>query len=308
MIDFRYLLITIVSIFLAITVGLMIGGGFLGEPIRAALKNQVKRVRELNQEARRERDQAQDELRDAESFVEDIEPHAVRDALRGQQVVVFTYTGAEDLLGGITKVIEDAGGEVLTTVVFSEKLAVPDQAQRDELALLLQSVSDDPRELRADAATEIGQRVSAAGIASPPSDAEARVDALLGPLEDNDYLSVDRVLEDTTVPTSALFLVVGGSTADPPFDVVPFTLSLSIELSQRTGDVLVAEPSDSKWGLVQAVRNSGEAEELVSTVDDTDSMMGRIALVLALNKPSTAQAGHYGTGPGADAPVPAPLP
>ena len=104
----------------------------------------------------------------------------------------------------------------------------------------------------------------------------------------------------------SMFLVVeGGSGASPPR---PMTLTrpLATSLAQRNRAVLVAEPSTSVWGVVGRLRADDRMLDTVSTVDDAETVPGRVAAVLGLRRAAQGRVGHYGTGPGAEDVVPQP--
>lgn len=305
MIDFRFLIITIVAVFLALTIGIMVGSGFIGAPLTENLKNSVDSVRDRNNELRDERSELDNQLDGARQFIDSVEPFAVASALQGRQVVLFTFDRtSQDMISEISDSVETAGGEILTTVTFSDKLALQDQAQRDELGLILASTSDDAPQLRTETASELGLRAAAAGVTSPDPTERATFSSLLDDLEEADYVSVERRFEEETIPPSGLFLVLGGSGDDQPFEVAAFARELSLGLGSRDGDAMVAESSESNWGLVQAIRDSGQVSGVVSTVAEADTIQGRIAIVLALNKPSTEPARHLLGPDGAVLPEP----
>lgn len=55
-------------------------------------------------------------------------------------------------------------------------------------------------------------------------------------------------------------------------------------------------------GLVRG----GDLRDQVSTVDGIDSVIGRVAVVLALEELGRGEHGHYGLGPGASRRLPEP--
>jgi hypothetical protein len=65
-----------------------------------------------------------------------------------------------------------------------------------------------------------------------------------------------------------------------------------------------ATGSAAPGGLVAALRGNGPVGKTVTSVDDSDHASGRIAMVYALQWLDIGQAGHFGTGPGAQAPLP----
>jgi hypothetical protein len=157
---------------------------------------------------------------------------------------------------------------------------------------------------------DLAERVGSLGAEAAGQDlqpgspsARRRLNDLLGRLEEQGYAAVDQVDDGGSVEPGAGFLVVGGATSLPPFPVPPFAERLSVSIAREQGEVMAAESSDSVWGLVAAIRDSGEANAVVPTVDQMETTQGRIALVLGLRCP-TQPAAHYGLGPDANALIP----
>lgn len=92
--------------------------------------------------------------------------------------------------------------------------------------------------------------------------------------------------------------------------VPPGLRDLAVSLAGRAPAVLtVAEPvaledrdpeeGDGIGQLVRELRDDEDVAGLLSTVDHLDEVLGRIALVLALDEQSIGAVGHYGSGAGA---------
>lgn len=313
MIDFRYLLITVVAIFLALTIGILVGSGFLGEPLRKNLEARVETVSERNRELGNEIDDLEAVIGQDERFAQAIEQHTIDDALQGQQVVLFTFEEAEgSVLEAQTTALGEAAADLISTITITRKFEIAGSEEAEELRLVLEAAGSDEEALRQIAARTLGSRAAAAaqdvpGQAQDPT-AAAPLEEILDDLEQAGFITVDRKVEEETVPPAASFLVTGGSTDRPAFDVASFATTLATSLSESDADVVLTEPSASAWGMVSSVRDDGEAGALVSTVDDAERVEGRIAMVLAFTQPSEQPAGHYGVGAGADAVIPEPVP
>ena len=72
---------------------------------------------------------------------------------------------------------------------------------------------------------------------------------------------------------------------------------------------MAAETAESSWGVVADVRAEGDARSEVSTVDQADTIAGRIAVVLGLAREIDGITGHYGADEDAsDGVIPEPSP
>lgn len=311
MIDFRFHLISLVAVILALALGILVGSGFLGDPLLDDLERRVGNVTKDNDELRALAGERRRELERAEAWARAVEPYLVRGALAGTSVVIFRFDRADgDMIAAVEDGIERADGTVATAITFSERLAISNSAERDELALVLRSASADEEELRVEAARQLGTRVADVAKRPPrdaprPSDDLTRLEAFLGDLEDAGFIAIDQ-RASVPVPPGSVFVVAGGGRDPAPFDLDGFTTALTVSLAGDGADVVAVEPRESAWPIVESVRADGAAREAVSTVDSADSVTGRIALVLSLSHRDADVVGHYGFEDGATDPVPAP--
>ena len=68
MVDFRYHLISLIAVILALALGILAGSGFLGGPLLERLRTEVSDLADTNGELRREIDEQDDQLAAAETF------------------------------------------------------------------------------------------------------------------------------------------------------------------------------------------------------------------------------------------------
>lgn len=310
LIDFRYHLISLIAVFLALGLGILMGSVVLSDRYVARLENRVKGI-EAQLDQRREDIVFLNERLDVlEEFSVQVQPRVLDGALLGEDVVMIALPGTDGALrDALIEAIESADGEVASTLLLTERFALEDADARSELASILQASTIDPAALRSEAARTLGQRAAlAAGRTDPTRNAStARLASFVEALRVAEFLDVTGG-EDALVPPGAAFLVLGGAAEQPPEATVPMSLDLATALSARGAPVVITETSNSEWGLVQAVRDDAGAGAAVSTVDAGDSVPGRIAAVLALESTIDGVTGHYGTGDGATAIVPLPTP
>ena len=308
MIDFRYHLISIVAVLLALSIGIVMGSGVLGGPLLDDIQRRAARIREENGNLLQEVTEGNDRIEQLEEFVADSEPYLVDGALVGEDIVLF------ELSEVATSTVEEFGssvgladGAVVTRIEFADKVQLSDDIERDELALALASVSASPDDLRIELASALGARAATAAESRDPGGpasnaAAARLDGLVTDLEEAEFLSVDRTEDVPTVPEDALFVIVGG-TEDPSFEMSAMATELAVELVQG-GTVLVGETSDSQVGIIASIIDDGTAEESIATSDGIDTSIGRVAAVLGLDLAAEGEIGHYGIGPTAEEMIP----
>lgn len=307
MIDFRYHLVSIVAVLLALSIGIVLGTGALGGPLLEDLQSNVAELRSDIQARRAENAELRKQLDIETGFASAAEPFILEGALTDSSVVVVEFQGTPGTIGDeIRNAIAVAGGRVDVTVEILDKFRLDGEVDPDELALALSSVTGDPDELRTEAAGEIGARMAQAASGSAGTGATT----LLESLAEAGFVDIEREGDTAgpTIPEGAAFLVVGGSPEDAPFDVASFSLTLSTAIAAGDAPVLMCEPAESRWGLVETVRNDGDARDVVATADGVETPPGRVAAILGLSRATQEQVGHYGRGPGAGQFLPEPNP
>jgi Copper transport outer membrane protein, MctB len=306
MIDFRYLVVTIISIFLALTVGIMLGAGFVGDPLARDLENRIRTVQSEVNEQREQIGQLRAQNRALTDWAQEAEPWAIGGRLNGREVVLFSVEGTDGgVIDGSISALEEAGATVVTQIDLEPKFALESQPEADQLATIVDSVEPEPSGVRMDAAGALGEGAAALALDGDGTTEEGEGSAqiayseLLRLLEEEDFISVERTGDEgDVVPSGSSFVIAGGNATAQPFEVPAFVRRLSAELTASETDVVVTESSSSQWEMVTAVRDDDEINEAVSTVDTGENALGHVALVLVLNEPPDTPAGHFGTGDG----------
>jgi hypothetical protein len=133
LIDFRYHVVSIIAVFLALSVGLVLGSSFLGDIAKENLDGEIqklsRRANGLQNEVDAER-AAKDQLG---AFINAGKPDMVQDKLDGRSVVLVTLPGADsDITNATAKTMEESGASVSGTV--SLRSAWTDPAKETALA------------------------------------------------------------------------------------------------------------------------------------------------------------------------------
>ncbi|MCF2531916.1 copper transporter [Yinghuangia soli] len=128
MIDFRYHVVSIIAVFLALSVGLVLGSSFLGD---IASKNLDKQIKDLGKTAdglRRDLTAAREERDDLSRFIDAAKPDLVQDKLKGRSVVLVTLPDADsDVTAATVKTLEESGATVTGTVAVKSAWVDPEK-------------------------------------------------------------------------------------------------------------------------------------------------------------------------------------
>ena len=314
MIDFRYHLISIVAVLLALAIGLFAGSGVIGGPVLRDLRNRLNAIEERNNNLRSHNSDLRDEITQAGEFADAVEPLLVHDALSSDRVVIVQFEGVDSgMIDSLQDEVAAAGGTVPSRITFTNKFALEQTTDRDQLALIVHSTEAKGADVRKDAAVQFASAAATAGAfaGGEPRGASAAVErfhTLLDQLERAGFVSVDQVDGEEPVPPGTDFLLVGGSADPAPYGVDSFAGEMARVIASSENGVVVVEPSESVWGLCTAVRDDPSVSGLVATVDEGDEVEGRIAAVLGLAAAKRGDIGHYGRGPDATEIIPAPTP
>ncbi len=307
MINFRFHLVSLVAVFLALAVGIVVGSTLIDRAIVDALRNRIDTVEANLDDA----DQVNDELRatndELDDFVDASAPWAVEGRLPETPVLVLASRGLDgDALDSTVVSLREAGAEVGGVVWFEEAWRLEDDGDQEALATALGRAGGAPDALREEAITAVAAELSSDGIARP----------VLTNLIDNDFLALETVdgeeasAEQLGGTGTRAVIAVGTDAALPSEDLAAL---LTQDLVARAVPLTVAEVykgshDDPPRGAALAfVRDDDELAAAVSTVDDLEVVPGRVATVLSLADLGEGRVGHYGVGADAQAPLPLPV-
>ncbi len=307
MINFRYHVVSIVAIFLALATGIALGAGPLDEEISGGLVNEADRDRAAEEELRNDLEDASTVSDYNEEFTEAVAPTVLDDRLGNHSVMLLTLPDADaDTVDALGADVERAGATVAGEVAVSEELLDPaNRTTAQSLATqVLEGVDGIPSLEDATSYQIVGFAVGRGLLTTAPSGAglDAKAREIRSAFESGGFLSYEA--EPTTRGT--LLLVVAGSpdgTPEPGVDELMSSLLGAMD-SVAVGSV-VSGPTDAAGdgGAVSAVRDN-DARDTVSTVDVAQIAAGRVATMLALAQQAAGETGQYGVGDGADSSVP----
>jgi len=308
-ISWRYHLISIVAVFLALGLGVLAGTTVLDQGLVNALRSQTAELRRDLEDLRRTVTEQRRSIATLSAFSEQALPFLVSDRLFGRPVVIVTQDGVEEAtLTEVRRALDLSGASILTTLTVRAEMTAGDPSSLAELAAIVGLPSTTPPEdLSSAAATELAER-----LATVPSGTGAQAD-LLGELLSGGFITAGQpALSDATLAqvggATQTVVVIGGGAADvvpvPRAFLVPLTTSL-VDLGMTTA---AAEGLASEAGYVALVRTEVDADtEPLATVDDADVPIGSAALILAIQEVIlTGTGGDYGTGEGASRLLPSP--
>jgi len=309
-ISFRYHIVSIVSVFLALAIGVALGGGPLKGKVDNTLVDQVHSDRQVKTRLQSEITG----LRSGNGFTDDfaatVAPKVLHGTLRGRVVtLVVLPTAREADVAGLRNLIGMAGGTVGGTLRVGSKLVdAGDKQLVDELGKQLEPNAtgvDIPSD--ASAYERMGLLIGRAIGSRNPGGAsvDGTSTSVLGALDAASLMSSEGKLNRRG--DLVLFVTGGGqgsTAAQRGAGTIVTTMARAVD-SQTAGTVLAGPaPAARGNGLVKALRDDVGAARDVSTVDSLGRTAGQVVTVMALAGQASGRSGQYGAVDAADGAMP----
>ncbi|MEJ5869395.1 copper transporter [Pseudokineococcus sp. 5B2Z-1] len=312
MIDFRYHLVSLVGVFLALAIGVVLGAGPLRDSIGDTLSSQVDLLREDRAQLQGQVDDLSGQLAARDAALAAVAPAVAEGVLDGTTTVVVALPGADgELVEDLSDGVADAGGAVSGVVDLRDAWSDPEASEaRDEVAAALpeRALGEVTTE---DAGTPALLSAALAGAVVAPDPVLAGTASVAGREVLDALAAADLVqLEGDPVLRAATALVVAPAPAQQPADgdAAPGAsaeLALLQALEATGAGVVLAGPAEAAAeGGAVAVLRGDDLAGLVTGVDGAGSAAGELAVVLALREQLDGGAGQYGAGDGAGAALP----
>lgn len=300
MISLRQHAISLVAVFLALTVGLFLGSGFVGDHVNALTGTSRDRLGD----AERQRDSLNDQVNAANSFDAAIAPRVIAGQLKGDDVLVVTAPNAADSdVTAVKEAISTAGGG------FAGQLGLTDELVRDDKAEQVRTIVDQTippgATLRAeltDSGSRVGDLLGTLVLHRNNQSPAAASDRQTGlqALRDGGFLTY---VDNAVKPADLVVFVSGDALPENSGAQGQLIARLAATMTARAqGGALVGRTGSATGGSpIAVVRSDPSLRNVLSTVDDVNQQTGLITTILALNEESQGRSGSYGTGPGATA-------
>jgi Copper transport outer membrane protein, MctB len=311
-IDFRYHLVSIIAVFLALAVGLVVGSTALSGKAEEALKLAQHNLLASNRALEKANSGLTNQVSADQAFAQAASPRLIAGLLAQEKVVLVVAPGAEDAVtSGVTAALKQAGATVTGQVQLQQSFMTTSAANEGALTQLADKLAGDAglAPLKQSQSQVPGQQaaaqVLAASLLASSSVTGLSVKAsgaILSGFSQAGFVSVGSPPPATA--TLAILVTPGGPAPQTGSEVLA---AVAAALNAAGQGTVMVGASDSV-GAGSVISNENGATKLVSTVDNADTETGQIMVVQALaellNGKPPAQ---YGIAPQA-APSPAPTP
>jgi hypothetical protein len=295
LIDLRYHIVSLMAVFLALALGILLGSSVIQGALVDRLESDIDRYKE-------ERDAAVAEAGELKAGADqlttrsvDIAPWAVHQRLEGSEVVLVSDGSVPDWRDHVLGALEDAGAEPSGTVVLEDRWELAEPEDGEELDRILQEVAGSPVAATSDPAQEALSLLGARFF-------DEMGTALIDELERAGFVSVQgRPDGDWPVPGSlVVFLSEARPRAEAPLAGGGAFVD-SIATDARAPGVLIASDKADGRSLVAQLRaDDEELPDNIATFDSAteDSDPGGVGVVAALVAAIEERGGHFGAEDG----------
>ncbi|NKX93537.1 copper transporter [Sanguibacter hominis ATCC BAA-789] len=309
MIDFRYHLVSLISVFLALAVGIVLGAGPLKEAIGDQLTGQVESLRADKEKLRADLDEAAADLSQRDAFLDATAPSLVAGSIAGRRVAIVELDSARDeTVAALSERVAAGGGKVTARVQLADTWTSEGQAKfRQSLAANLAQYLPESPDGSVDADLATALVLSLVQIDSSKPDAYSPdASVLQGLLAAGDLVTY---AQPDAAPADMIVLLT--SADEPKSDETPSSGTQAETTRLIHQELAAAAVSGSEAAVVVATGTStalldaiAEGETPISTVADAGTTTGQITTVLTLAAQASGTVGHYGPQSGATAVAP----
>lgn len=307
MINFRYHVVSLTAVFLALAIGLVVGTAALNGPLADSLRDRVNALGKHNEQLRESVNNLETEVKREEDFVTEAAPHMLKGTLTGRRILMLVLPSGQDHVDGVTEMARLAGASITGRIDVQEKFIDPDNS-----VLLLGVAAKAARATVPDVGlpSDDGVEKSSALLASalldrpeggsPVTDVDRR--SVLDDYSEAGYLNVH---DKVTGSAEAIVLVSGQPYVDRDAPRKDRSVVRLAEQFDKAGVAVVAGSGSSGGNLVAEVRRDPALAKTISTVDNANTVAGQVVTALSVVRQLTQkQAGAYGVGAGAESLLP----
>jgi hypothetical protein len=310
-INFRYHVVSLTAVFLALAIGLVVGTAALNGPLSDTLNNDVNALRRQNQQYRDQVNHLEVEANKQEQFAKDAAPIMLAGKLTNRRILVVSLASGDKYVDGVVDYLTLAGAKVTGRVQVQDRFTEPSS---NEDLLDLANISR-PSSVVATLPTNSNGVETSTGLLAAvlldrvPQVSEDARDSVISAYEHgtHDHGSYIVVPGGVTGSAEAVVVVAGSPYVDrDAAKKNAAVVTMVTGLDQKVPIVVAGNGTSGDGNVLAQVRGDATLNRNVSTVDNVSTEMGRLVTSLALTEQLDGRSGHYGIDAGANSLLPKP--
>ncbi|MEA2843999.1 MAG: hypothetical protein QOJ69_1670 [Actinomycetota bacterium] len=322
MINLRYHVVSLVAVFLALGMGIVMGSTVIDRVTVDTLNDNLNRVKGDINRTREDNQRLAEAVRHGQEYADQALTQVVRDQLPQVPVMVIAINGIDRKpVDSLRQSLLGAGATVEGTIWLTAKMRLTTESDVAALAAAL-SITVPPAQgggpatggptTTNTAAADSLRRTAIDRLVSEPGSLAALVSAGFLAYEPppagtpTSATTAPPAVGSLPLPDTRFVLVSGaGAEVGDELAAVPLAEALASSPAKAVAAESGQDTDGGRGVFVGLLRSDAAARDKVSTVDNLESPMGQAAVVLALGELGSARVGHFGVGPGAQRLLPA---
>jgi Copper transport outer membrane protein, MctB len=316
-INFRYHVVSLTAVFLALAIGLVVGTAALNGPVSENLRNNLEALNKDNNVRREQVNQLNESVNRSQEFASQIAPGLLGGKLAGRKIAVVALPGTEDHTEGVVQMLTVAGATITARVRVEDKFFDPNTV--NDLLLLVDelsqpSISSAGLPLNSDGVETASAMLAlallqgatgATGTTGTPTAED--VTAVLAAFAQPGYVTAE---DGATGGAEAIVLVAGVPATDKEAEKKSrYALRMAEQFGKAPRVLVVAGDNAGEGNLVSGIRNDPTLVKEISTVDNVSTVQGQVATALVtVERLVQNKVGQYGLAAGATSIVPSSAP
>ncbi len=309
MIDFRYHLVSLIAVFMALAVGIVIGAGPLRDYLAEELSGQVDQLRVEKDELRELLDESEAARAQSDEFITGAGPLLVDGALPNRTVALVQLPSADsDVVDAVAEQLEQSGAQITGRTELTEAWTDPSQAAfrsgiAGNIAPYLNPAPEDDARTEHVLGMALGQALT---LRDPDNTSESSAEAR----DMYDLLISSELIGEVTAPESPAYatVIVAGEIDENDAEQAQTDNGVLVSslggLAEAGEGIVLAGPADNEWDLVAAVRAQEALSTSMSTVDAVNLPTGQVTVPLALAHDISSESLPYGVSATAQQVIP----
>ncbi|MEV4754577.1 copper transporter [Micromonospora sp. NPDC049559] len=303
MINFRYHVVSLTAVFLALAIGLVVGTAALNGPAVDSLADRVTAMSKSNDQLRETVNNLEAEAKREEDFAAEAAPRLLADTLTNHRVLMLVLPSGRDQADGVAEMLRTTGATITGRIDVQDKFVSPEN--NDNLLELAVRAAQPSVPTSGLPGNSDGVETSSALLASALVDRPA-----VAPVTDQDRTAVLRAygsdgyltVADNKIsgPAEAVVVVSGQPYVDRNSSEKDESVVKLVVQFDKNAAVVVAGIGSTGGNLVAQVRADPTLAQTISTVDNSNTTMGQLVTAMAtVEQVTLKKAGPYGVGAGA---------
>jgi hypothetical protein len=309
LIDLRYHIVSIMGVFLALGLGILLGSSVVSDAVDAQLRADLETARDERDAARSERKEFEDAATALRRNLNEAAPWVTDSLLEGVRFILVADGSGDELRAHVREALQAGGAEAAGRLQFEERLHLTGPEDRQELidavTAIVPACGDDVTE---DCFDTEGELVDQALTLLGERFTEPVGRVLLGRLIDSGFLSAPERPDGEWPPSDAIVAFLASVRSDGS-DAFPGTRAFVRAVSGTGIATLVATTTLENESLVRDLRDESGLPETLATFGSATAELdpGRLGVFTAMVAATEGRGDHFGA-PSTRDPFVAPAP